>query len=126
MRKRVLRSSLIPMVGVLLLTVIAGSHSLAVAKTYDERMRADIQRCAQQLTQAGLSGDQIQALQSVLNEINHNTESYVSSAVDTVIGAVGFMGVVIMSAFLGWSARTTDQPEPRQATNPNSVGEKSR
>ena len=56
MRKSVVLSGLIPMIGVLFLTMLAYQHSLSASKRYDERMRADIQACAQQLTQAGLPG----------------------------------------------------------------------
>lgn len=55
---------------------------------------------------------QVQAVQSVLNEVNHHSLSYVSSEVDTVIGTAGFMGVIIMSAVLGLASRTPDQPKP--------------
>ena len=112
MRKSALLTSLILMVGVLLLTAIAYSRSLAVSRMYDQRMRADIQACAQQLTEAGLSSAQVQALQSVLNEVNHHTLSYVSSEADSVIGTAGFMGVIIMAAVLGLAARTAREPKP--------------
>jgi predicted PurR-regulated permease PerM len=109
MRKGVLLTGLIPMIGVLLLTIIAYGHSLTVSRMYDARMRADIQACARQLTQSGLSGAQVQAVQSVLNEVNHNSLSYVSSEADSVIGTAGFMGVIIMSAVLGLAARMPNQ-----------------
>jgi len=110
MRKSVLLGGLVPMVGVLLLTIIAYTHSLTASKFYDQRMHADIQACAQQMAQAGLSNTQVQAVQTVLNEVNHHTLSYVSSAVDTAIGTAGFMGIVIMSAVLSLAARTTTKP----------------
>jgi len=109
MRKSLLPSGLIPMLGVLALTMIAYSHSLTVSKMYDQRMRRDIQASAQQLAQAGLSSAQVQSLQSVLNEVNHHTLSYVSSEADSVIGTTGFMGVIIMSAVMGLAARTANR-----------------
>ena len=112
MRKRVVLSGFIPMIGVLFLTMLAYEHSLSASRRYDERMRADIQACAQQLTQAGLPGAQVQAVQYVLNEVNHHSLSYVSSEVDSVIGTAGFMGVIIMSAVLGLAARAPDQTKP--------------
>jgi len=105
MRKTALLTGLIPMVCILLLSIIAGMHSLAVSRMYDERMRTDIQACAQQLTQTGLPSAQVQALQSVLNDVNHHTLSFVSSEVDSVIGTVGFMGIIIMSAVLASALR---------------------
>jgi hypothetical protein len=100
MPKRVLLSCLPAMVGVLLLTAIAYKHSLAVSAMYDQRMRADIQECARQLTQAGLASAQVQALQSMLNEVNHNTLSLVTSEVGSVIGIVAFMGIIITTVVL--------------------------
>jgi predicted PurR-regulated permease PerM len=112
MRKSALLSSLISMVAVLLLIIIAYSHSLAVSRMYDQRMHADIQASAQQLSAAGLSSAQVQALQSVLNEVNHHTLSYVSSEVDSVIGTAGFMGVIIMTAVLALASRTAKESKP--------------
>ena len=112
MHRGVLLSGLVPMLGVLGLTVIAYQHSLTVSKIYDERMRQDIQACAQQLSQAGLPSAQVQAVQSVLNEVNHHSLSYVSSEVDSVIGTAGFMGVIIMSAVLSLAARTPKEAKP--------------
>ena len=112
MYKSALLSGLVPMVCVLLLTIMAYTHSLTVSRMYDQRMRADIQACAQQLTQAGLPSAQVQALQSVLNEVNHHTLSYVSSEVDSVIGTAGFIGVVIMIAVLALAARTANESKP--------------
>jgi hypothetical protein len=100
------------MVGVLLLTIIAYTHSLTVSKFYDQRMHADIQACAQQLAQAGLTDSQVQAVETVLNEVNHHTLSYVSSEADSAIGTAGFMGVIIMSAVLSLAARTAHSPKP--------------
>jgi len=112
MRKVALLSSLVPAVAVLLLTALAYGHSLAVSRIYDQRMRADIQACAQQLTQAGLSDAQVGAVQSVLNEVNHNTLSYVSSAVDSAIGTAAFIGVIMMSTVFALTMRTPDRTEP--------------
>ena len=114
MRKSALLSSLIFMGAVLLLTMIAYSHSLVLSRMYDQRMRADIQTCTRQLTEAGLSSAQVQALQSVLNEVNHHTLSYVSSEVDSAIGTAGFMGLIIISAALVLAARTANKPKPPQ------------
>ena len=112
MYKSALLSGLVPMVCVLLLTIMAYTHSLTVSRMYDQRMRADIQACAQQLTQAGLPSAQVQALQSVLNEVNHHTLSFVSSEVDSVVGTAGFMGVIIMTALLASALRTASQSKP--------------
>jgi len=112
MRKNVLLTGLVPMVGVLLLTMIAYTHSLTVSRTYDQRMHADIQGCAQELAQAGLSNAQVQAVQNVLNEVNHHTLSYVSSTVDSAIGTAGFIGIVVMSAVLALAAKPTSQTKP--------------
>ena len=112
MRKGVLLGGLVPMAGVLLLTVIAYTHSLAASRFYDQRMHADIQACAQQLAQSGLTNGQVQAVETVLNEVNHHTLSYVSSEVDSTIGTAGFMGVIIMSAVLALAASPTSQAKP--------------
>jgi predicted PurR-regulated permease PerM len=112
MRKSALLTGLIPMVCVLLLTIIAGRHSLAVSRMYDQRMRADIQICAKQLTETGLSSAQVQTLQTVLNEVNHNTLSFVSSEVDSLVSTIGFMGIIIMSAVLALALRTANQTKP--------------
>jgi predicted PurR-regulated permease PerM len=115
MRKSTLLSGLIPMLGVLALTIIAYSHSLTASKMYDQQMHRDIQASAQQLAQAGLSSTQVQSLQSVLNEVNHHTLSYVSSEVDSVIGTTGFMGLIIMSAVMALAARGANQAKSQRA-----------
>ena len=104
MQKRVLLSRLIAMAGVLLLAAIAYSHSLAVSRMYDQRMREDIQECARQLTKSGVATAQVRALQSVLNEVNHHTLSYVASEADSIIGTAAFMGIIIISLALGFSS----------------------
>jgi hypothetical protein len=63
-------------------------------------MHADIQQFAQQMTQAGLPQAQIKALQSMLNDVNHHTLSYVSSATNVNIAAIGFIGIIVINLFL--------------------------
>ncbi len=111
MRKSAMLSSFVVMIGVLLLTMLAYRHSLTASKMYDERMREDIQTCARQLQQAGVPSAQAAALQSALNDVNHHTLSYVSSETDSVIGTMGFMGVIIMSAVVGMAARMGNEPK---------------
>lgn len=100
MRKNALITGIIPMVCVLLLTVLAYEHSLTLSRMYDQRMHEDIQSCAQQMSQTGLSSAQVQAVQTALNEVNHHTLSFVSSEADFAIEAAGFMGIIIASSLL--------------------------
>lgn len=112
MRKSALITGLVPMVCVLLLTVLAYEHSLTVSRMYDQRMHEDIQSCAQQLTQTGLSSTQVQAVQNVLNEVNHHTLSFVSSEVDSVIGTAGFIGIIIASSLLALALKPASDDQP--------------
>jgi predicted PurR-regulated permease PerM len=107
MRKQMLWSGSAAVVSVLLVTVIAYVHSNAVSAAYDERMHRDIQGFGQQLAQTGLPQAQIQTLQSILNDINHHTLSYVSSEADAIIGAIGFIGIIVISLILAFVGKLT-------------------
>jgi uncharacterized membrane protein YeiB len=111
MRKHMLWSGSVAAVGVLLVTVIAYVHSNAVTAAYDERMHRDIQGFVQQSAQTGLPQAQIQTLQSILNDINHHTLNYVSSEADTIVGAMSFMGIIVISLVLASVAKVADRNE---------------
>jgi hypothetical protein len=113
MRKHILWSVPASVVGVLLVTIVAYVHSNAVSRAYDERMHRDIQGFGQQLAQTGLPQEQIQTLQSILNDINHHTLSYVSSEADASIGATGFIGIIVISVVLALAGKLTGRNEAK-------------
>ena len=42
---------------------------------------------------------------SILNQVHHNTLSYVSSQTDSLIGTIAFTGILVMAAVLGLAGR---------------------
>ena len=113
MRKNALIAGIIPIVCVLLFTVLAYQHSLTVSRMYDQRMHEDIQSCAQQLAQTGLSSTQVEAVRTVLNEVNHHTLSFVSSEADFAIEAAGFIGIIMASSLLALALKPAGGNSPR-------------
>ncbi len=105
MKKNIVATGFVPLVGILLLMMLAYAHSFQVSKMYDERMRQDIQRYAQELTSVGVADDHVKVFRSIMLNVSHNTLSFIASETSNVVGAFSVMGIIVMSFSLALASR---------------------
>ena len=113
-RGAVLQSSFV-LVGVLLIAAVAYWHSMQVSRLFDSAMHRDIQQFSETLIQSQIPKVQAETLTSILNEVNHNTLSYVSSEATSLIGTIAFTGILVTSAVLGLAGRIANRVAPTGA-----------
>ncbi len=89
-----------PVVGVLLLALVAYSHSTALSIQFDEHMRRDIDAFMQATGPEPAMGPQARALKMLMDSTSHNTLSYVSSSTDAAIGIAAAIGVIILATVM--------------------------
>lgn len=97
MQKYLVMGGVVPMVGILILLNMVYSYLFQVENLYDQRMHRDMQNFTQELIQSGMAQAQINAIRSVLLDMNRNTLNYVSSEVSNLAGTFTAMGIIIMS-----------------------------
>jgi hypothetical protein len=112
MQKKIILRGIIPLVGILLLMLMAYWHSMQAEKIYDERMHRDIQGFVSELTQAGMPQTQVKVFSSALLGMNRNMLNYVYSEVSSLVSTFATMGIIIMVfslALIGQLAQQKDK-----------------
>ena len=109
MKKYLILGGIAPMIGVLLLMVLAYGHSFNVERMCDDRMHRDILGFTQDLQKTGMSPAQVQTFSTVLLDMNRNIIGYVSSETSNLVCVFSFMSIIILSFSLALAGRITEQ-----------------
>lgn len=97
MQKTKIVREIVPVIGILLMMILAYSFSFRIENAYNQRMHRDIRILSQEMIQSGVTPLKVEIFRSFLLEEKRNTSSYISSEVFNLIGVFTFMSIIIMS-----------------------------